>query len=167
MIGKELALSIPGTDFKWHHGIGFLITILVITLIGILTSNVLVKWFVRRIERLFNRLPLVKQIYTSIKDMIEAFVSEEKKFDKPVLLTFHEQGDVEVIGFVTRQSLEELGRADKVSVYVPQSYNFAANLILVPRSRIQPIELPAADVMTFVVSGGVSGGKRAVSTDLG
>lgn len=157
LLGTQLSVPIPGTDFEWRHGVGFVLTILVITLIGVLTRNVFIKWILRRIERLFTRLPIVKQIYTSIKDMIEAFVSERKKFDKPVLLSFGETREVEVIGFVTRQSLTDLGRAEKVAVYVPQSYNFAANLILVPAERVQAIDLPAADVMTFVVSGGVSG----------
>lgn len=157
LVGKQLSVRIPGTDWEWRHGVGLALTILLITLIGILTANVFIKWILRRIEQLFQRLPVIKQIYTSIKDMIEAFVSERKKFDKPVLLSFGDSREVEVIGFVTRESLSDLGRKEKVAVYVPQSYNFAANLILVPHERVQPIDLPAADVMTFVVSGGVSG----------
>ncbi|HPF14684.1 MAG: DUF502 domain-containing protein [Planctomycetes bacterium] len=160
IFGKKLAVKIPGTELLWTYGIGALLTLAIITVMGMLTSNVLVSWFMRRVDRLITRLPGVKLIYSAIKDMVEAFVSERKKFDKPVLLAFSDQPDVEVIGFVTRDSLAEFGRADKVAVYVPQSYNFAANLVLVPHHRVTPIDLPAADVMAFVVSGGVSEGTR-------
>ncbi|MDF1837107.1 MAG: DUF502 domain-containing protein [Planctomycetota bacterium] len=153
---EDLSVKIPNTDLEWTYGVGAVLTLVAILLIGMLTSNVLARWFMRRVDRLIDRLPVVKQIYSAIKDMLEALVSEKKKFDKPVLLSFAATPEVEVIGFVTREALAEFGRADKVAVYVPQSYNFAANLILVPQSRVTPIDLPAGDVMAFVVSGGVS-----------
>jgi len=155
----EWRVTIPWTDLEVplaRQAVGFLTMIAGVVLIGILTSNVLTRWIVRRLEVLFQRVPIVKLIYAAVKDMVQAFVSEEKKFDKPVLLSFTEDPEVEVIGFVTRSDLSEFARPDKVAVYVPQSYNFAANLILVPRERVTPIELPASDVMAFVVSGGVS-----------
>lgn len=138
------------------RALGFVAIIAGVTGTGILTSSVISGWILRRIDELFSHLPIVKQIYSSIKDMVEAFVSEEKKFDKPVLLSLTEAGDVEVLGFVTREDLSEFGRKDKVAVYVPQSYNFAANLLVVPKTRVTPVDLPAGDVMAFVVSGGVS-----------
>jgi uncharacterized membrane protein len=149
-------LRVPLELFAWN-GVGFLITISGVTLIGILASNVLTGWLLRRIDRVFAHVPVVKLIYSSIKDLVKAFVSDEKKFDAPVLLSFSVTPEVEVIGFVTRDDLAEFGRPGKVAVYVPQSYNFAANLILVPRERVTPIDLPSSEVMAFVVSGGVSG----------
>lgn len=163
------AWKVPYLGLELRHGLGFLITVAFVFGVGLLTSNVLTRWLLRRVERLFRRVPVVKLVYSSIKDVIEAFVSERKKFDRPVLLALGSTGggaetetgaatpELEVIGFVTREDLAEFGRPDKVAVYVPQSYNFAANLILVPRARITPVDLPAGDVMTFVVSGGVSG----------
>ena len=139
-----------------RRGVGFLLVVAVVTLVGLLTSNILTRWIFRRIDGLFTRLPVVKLLYSSIKDMIEAFVSDKKKFDKPVLLRLDGAGDVRVIGFVTQDDLDEFGLPGSVAVYVPQSYNFAANLVLVPRDRIEPIDLPSAGVMAFVVSGGVS-----------
>jgi uncharacterized membrane protein len=155
--------TIPWTEFQvsatslaWRL-FSFLLVIAIVIGIGLLTSNVVTQWVLRRVEELVFRVPVIKLIYTSIRDMVEAFVSEKKKFDEPVLLSFAEQPGVEVIGFITRKDLREFGRPDKVAVYVPQSYNFAANLILVPTERVTPIDLPAGDVMAFVVSGGVSG----------
>ena len=138
------------------RGAGFVVTVASIILVGVLTSSVLTNWALRRVDQLFTHVPVVKLIYSGIKDMVEAFVSEEKKFDKPVLLSLSATPEVEVIGFITREDLEEFGRPGKVAVYVPQSYNFAANLILVPHERVTPIDLPSGEVMAFVVSGGVS-----------
>ena len=143
---------VPGVQLSFP-GSGVLLTFLLVSFVGMLGSNIFTKQFFTYSERLFTRMPGVKQVYNAIKDLIEALVSEDKKFDKPVLLTMAQ--DVQVIGFVTRESLDDLGLDDKVAVYVPQSYNFAANLIVVPPERVRPLELPPADVMAFVVSGGV------------
>lgn len=148
-------LEFSGKSVAWR-GFGFTVIVSAVIGTGILTSNVLSGWILRRFEQLFTHVPVVKQIYMSIKDMVEAFVSEDKKFDKPVLLALGDSQEVEVIGFVTREDLEEFGRPGKVAVYVPQSYNFAANLILVPKERVTALDIPAGDAMAFVVSGGVS-----------
>ena len=144
--------KVPGVTLSFP-GSGVLLTVALVTVIGMLGSNIFTRQLFTFSERLFNRMPGVKQVYNAIKDLIEALVSEDKKFDKPVLLTL--ANEVEVIGFVTRESLEDLGLEEKIAVYVPQSYNFAANLIVVPKERVRSLELPPADVMAFVVSGGV------------
>jgi uncharacterized membrane protein len=60
------------------------------------------------------------------------------------------------IGFVTSESMDDFGLTDHVAVYLPESYNFAGNLFVVPRSRIRRIDRESADVMAFIVSGGVT-----------
>ncbi len=108
------------------------------------------------LDRGINRLPLVKMIYTSIKDLINAFVGEKKSFNKPVLVRLSPESNVQVIGFVTRDSLDRFGLAGSVAVYLPQSYNFAGNLIIVPREQVSPLEADSGRVMAFIVSGGVT-----------
>lgn len=142
-------------------GVGFVIIVLLVTLVGILTTNLLAAQALALADRIFARLPFVKLLYSSIKDVTEAFVSEKKKFDKPVLLSLGEGVGASVIGFVTQEDLAEFGLRDRVAVYVPQSYNFAANLLLVPRSRVTAIDKPSSEVMAFVVSGGVTSAGQA------
>ena len=60
------------------------------------------------------------------------------------------------MGFITQENLEFLGIKDHVAVYVPQSYNFAGNLLVFHKSQIQPINKPGGDIMTFIVSAGIS-----------
>ncbi|HEX6882598.1 MAG TPA: DUF502 domain-containing protein [Planctomycetota bacterium] len=135
-------------------GIGFALVVGIVIAVGILTSNFLAAQALALSDRVLARVPFVKLVYSSIRDLTEAFVGQKKKFDRPVLLRLADE--LEVIGFVTRDDLEELGLSERIAVYVPQSYNFAANLVLVPRTRVRPLDKPAGEVMAFVVSGGLT-----------
>ncbi len=137
-------------------GAGFLFTILTITLIGFISSNFLTRGLVHFVDRIFTRLPLIKMIYTSIKDLIGAFVGDKKSFDKPVLVTLSPGSNIQAVGFITKESLQNIGHADKMAVYLPQSYNFAGNLIVVPKDQVSPLEADSGDIMAFIVSGGVT-----------
>jgi uncharacterized membrane protein len=143
--------------FKFEiPGVGFIVTILSITIVGFISSNFIAGWLVRFIDRIFTRLPLIKMIYTSIKDLIGAFVGDKKSFDKPVLVTLSPDSNIQVIGFVTRESLDNFGLADSVAVYLPQSYNFAGNLIVVPKTQVTALKVESGELMAFIVSGGVT-----------
>lgn len=137
-------------------GLGFIVTILTITAVGFIASNFLTRRLVRLVDNVFTRLPLVKMIYTSIKDLINAFVGDKKSFNKPVLVSIVPGSNIQVIGFVTCESLAKLGMSEYVAVYLPQSYNFAGNLIIVPKDRITPISAESGNVMAFIVSGGIT-----------
>ena len=145
------------TIFEFEtRGVGFAATILTIMVVGFVSSNFLTKKLVGLFDTLFKRLPLVKMVYTSIKDLINAFVGDKKSFDKPVLVTLMPGSNVQAVGFVTRESLEDLGLADRVAVYLPQSYNFAGFLIVVPKDQVIPLDVESGDIMAFIVSGGVA-----------
>jgi uncharacterized membrane protein len=138
-------------------GLGLVVTLLLITLVGVLTSNVFGRSVIELADGLFGRLPLVKLVYTSIKDLVSAFVGDKRRFDTPVAVTLSPDTGARALGFVTRDSLAGLGMPDRVAVYFPQSYNFAGYLLLVPRASVERLDLPPAEVMTFIISGGVSG----------
>lgn len=143
-----LGLSVPGA--------GLLITLAAITLVGFLGSNFLWNTLVERMERLLDRLPFVRILYNATKDLLDAFVGEKRRFDRPVLVALSADGAVRTFGFITQQSLAQLGLAEDVAVYFPQSYNFAGQLVVVPASRVTRIEAPSSDVLAFIVSGGVT-----------
>jgi len=141
-------------------GFGVLITIAVILIVGMIISLLVTKPLVRLIDNLFGRMPLVKLLYNSLKDLIGAFVGEKKKFDKPVVVELIAGSGVKALGFITRDSLAFFGMAKEVAVYFPQSYNFAGFLLIVPQQQIQPLTADSSDVMAFIVSGGVSGASK-------
>lgn len=144
-------------------GVGLFATIGLITLVGVLTSNVVGRSLLDLAESLLQRLPLVKLVYTSIKDLVSAFVGDKKRFDVPVAVSPFPGVDAKLLGFVTRDGLSRLGLPDHIAVYLPQSYNFAGCLMLFPRDKVEVLDLPASEVMTFIVSGGVSGFGRGES----
>jgi uncharacterized membrane protein len=109
-------------------------------------------------EGVLIKAPFVKLLYTSIKDLIAAFMGEKRRFDQPVLVSLSPVGHGEAVGFVTRTDLEFLGLLDHVAVYFPQSYNFAGHLLVFPKDQVRPLEAESSEVMAFIVSGGVSGG---------
>jgi uncharacterized membrane protein len=106
-------------------------------------------------ERWLKRFPVFSFIYGSIKDFTEAFVGDEKKFDKPVLIEMNDTG-VKKIGFLTQKDLKKIGLPGEVAVYVPFSYSFAGQLYVVPADKITPLKMKASEAMKFAVSGGVS-----------
>lgn len=144
----------------WLHisipGVGFLVTIVLITLIGFLASNFLARRVLSLVEDGLERLPGVRLLYSGIKDVFGAFVGEKKRFSQPVIVTLDPAAGSKAIGFLTQDSLDELGMPDHVTVYLPQSYNFAGQLVVFPRDRVTPLPAPSAKVMAFVVSGGVA-----------
>jgi uncharacterized membrane protein len=155
-----LYLIITGIDqlFGVHiPGLGFLITIILVTVIGFLVSTFFARGIARRIDNMFSRMPFIKMIYSAIKDLVNAFVGEKKRFDKPVLVKLFRGSTVRAVGFVTRESLEGIDMMESMAVYIPQSYNFAGNVIVVPKDQVIPLKVESGKVMTFIVSGGVSG----------
>jgi uncharacterized membrane protein len=137
-------------------GAGFVATVAVITLVGFLGSSFLTRSAVGFLERAMSRLPFVRLVYGSTKDLLNAFVGEKRRFDKPVLVRLFPGGNARALGFVTQETLALLGMAEHVSVYLPQSYNFAGQLLVFPVSDVEPLVAPSSEVMAFIVSGGVT-----------
>ena len=137
-------------------GVGFLLTIVLITLVGALASNLITRGLLAAVESTLERLPFVRLLYGSTRDLLNAFVGEKRRFDKPVVVTPIAESAVRVLGFLTQESLAVIGMSDHVTVYVPQSYGLAGQLIVVPRSQVAPLAAESADVMAFIISGGVT-----------
>ncbi len=135
-------------------GLGLLIILVVVTAAGYLGGTLLVKK-IFNVNEALEKVPLLKIVYSSVKDLLSAFVGKKKRFREPVLVKM--EGEVERIGFVTQKDLTHLGiSADKIGVYIPFSYAVTGNLIIVPKENITPIEGSSADIMKFIISGGVT-----------
>ena len=143
-------------------GLGLLLTLLLITVSGALASNFLAQQALEIIEGWVGRLPLIKLVYNSLRDLTDAFVGDKKSFDQPVWFAENEASQVKRLGFVTRQSLEPLGLDDHVAIYMPLSYTFGGFLVAVPRSSVHAVDLDSGSMMALIVSGGISRGQTAV-----
>lgn len=127
-----------------------------VTLLGILASLLILQPIFNFWEKLMQRTPLVKIIYTSIKDLMEAFVGDKKKFNKPVVVQLYADGALKKLGFITQEDLGYLGMPGQVAVYLPHSYNFSGNMFVVDKSKVTALDADPTDVMKFIVSGGVT-----------
>jgi len=160
-IGRWIEKAARGDDGKQPYiirtALGVAGAITLITLVGGFASNFIGRRIVAMMEKLVERLPLIKLLYGSVRDVLGAFVGDKKSFDHPVMVSLSDDRHAKVFGFVTRDSLDFLGVEDHVAVYLPQSCNFAGNVLLVPKDKVQPLAASSSEVMTFLVSGGVSG----------
>ena len=136
-------------------GLGIVIAAAGITLIGYLTGNVVGTRLVSWLEKGLQRVPFIRILYAALRDLFGAFVGSKRKFDKPVAVEINRHG-LKVLGFLTSERFDDPHLAGHVSVYLPESYNFAGNLIVVPAERVHPLDADGAEFMAFIVSGGVT-----------
>jgi uncharacterized membrane protein len=136
-------------------GLGIVIAAAGITLIGYLTGNVVGHQLLSWLEAGLQRVPLIRILYNSLRDLFGAFVGQKRKFDKPVAVQINKHG-LKVLGFLTSERFEDPQLAGHVSVYLPESYNFAGNLIIVPKEHVRPLDADGAEFMAFIISGGVT-----------
>jgi uncharacterized membrane protein len=137
-------------------GAGFAITVVLITVTGALGSSFVTRSAVALVEKVLARLPFVRLLYGSTKDLLNAFVGERRRFDRPVLVRLHPDSEARAFGFVTQGTLEALALHGQVAVYLPQSYNVAGQLWALPADAVTPLDADSSEVMAFIVSGGVT-----------
>jgi uncharacterized membrane protein len=138
-------------------GLGFLVALLLVLIVGWLSSLFFVERLVSIFDKVLEKTPGVKIIYSSVKDFLEAFAGNNKKFDKPILVSI-DGNDIWRIGFITQESCEHLGLKDHVTVYVPHSYAISGILFIVPLTHTKklPKHMNAAEAMKYTISGGVT-----------
>ena len=147
-IDRILTFHIPG--------IGIVIMFGFISLVGYFGGQLFSKPFKVVIEKLLSKAPILQVVYTSIRDFLSAFVGKEKKFTQPVLVKVNKSAELEKIGFLTASDLSDINIKDKVAVYFPHSYAFSGELFIVPSELVTPLDIPPAEAMKFIVSGGIS-----------
>ncbi len=145
-VDKIITIDIPG--------LGFVIVIASVTFIGWFGSSIISKPLFNLLDEFLSSLPFIKVIYTSVKDLMEAFVGEKKKFSKPVIVEF--TVGIYKPGFITQEDLSEINEPGLVGVYFPHSYAFSGNLFFIDKNKIKLYEGNPTDFMKFIVSGGVT-----------
>ena len=154
------APGLLGTDAggspKKIPGLGFILVTLIVILVGYISSSYIVSKLVDLFDKVLERTPGIKILYSTIKDFFEAFAGNKRKFDKAVLVSV-ETTDVWQIGFITQQEVHEFGLQEYVAVYVPQSYALAGRLYFVKKDRVRILtDISSAEAMKFAISGGVT-----------
>lgn len=139
-----------------NYGVGFVLIIVVLIIIGYVSSFFITNRIVSFFDKLLERTPGIKHIYSTTRDFFEAFAGDNKKFTKHVLANV-DDNDVWRFGFITREDMHDFGLTDYVTVYIPMAYSVAGNVYVIPKNRVKLIEnITAAQTMKFAVSGGVT-----------
>lgn len=135
-------------------GLGILSIIIVVFVAGIIATFLITEPIYAWINRQINKVPILRFLYSSVKDITEAFVGDEKKLNEPVIVEM--ESGIKKIGFLTQKDLRAIGLKDEVAVYFPWSYSFAGELVIVKADRVKPLNVSSAQAMKFIVSGGVT-----------
>ena len=154
ILGLYLNKKFPDFDVP---GIGFVVLFILITLIGMGGNKLISSPFNSLFKKILEKAPLLKTIYTSVKDLMKTFVGGKKGFDQAVLVKVYENSTIERIGFITNEDLNKLNISKgKVLVYLPHSYAISGQLFVVEKKNLTLIDSSSSDIMKLIVSGGVT-----------
>jgi len=158
VLGKAMRLVIG--DNYYVPGLGVLAGVLITLGVGVLLRI----WLFRKVfslgETLLQRIPGIKSLYGSIRDMVGFFdASKQKEFDKTVMVALADE-NVRLMGLVTREDFgdlpEGIGDEQTVAVYLPMSYQLGGFTVMVPKAKIRPVDMKVDQAMQFVLTAAVS-----------
>ena len=158
LLHRAIVLVIPEEHYR--PGMGIAAAVLLLIAAGVLVNAFIVRRLLAAWERLLERIPIVKSVYGAARDFVQMLPAsgERRELHRVVAVTF---GGSTAIGFVTRDDAAELGLGDvgqgRVAVYFPMSYQIGGYTLLVPRERVEPLDLPLETAMRLVLTGGMSG----------
>jgi uncharacterized membrane protein len=142
-------------------GLGLVTAVGLITLVGFLVSNVIGRRVYGLFNHLMERVPIVKLLYTSLRDLIETVVGTQRQIGQPVSVRLGPGNESRILGLLTRGDLTPLGLPYHVAVYLPQAYNIGGQVIAVHRDHVEPVPVSSSEMLTFMMSGGAAGFARA------
>lgn len=153
-VGDTLRAILPGDLYL--PGGGLIVTVALVTLMGYLVNLPIINLPMRLGDAIFSRLPLIKSIYTGIKDIMEFMTSsgEESGQSKAVLVEL--PGGVQLVGLITDTAPDLDGDGSgKVLVYLPMSYQVGGYTLLIDESALTPLDMSIEKAMRFVLTAGV------------
>jgi uncharacterized membrane protein len=148
-LADQLGVNIPG--------LGILIIFVFLVILGMVGETILARPIKNLVNRILEKTPFLKLIYSAINDLFSAFIGKERKFHRPVMALINKENNVWKIGFITRDTAIKIDDNEIIAVYFPFSYAFTGEIFFLPPSSIRPLEMAPTDAMKFIVSGGVSG----------
>jgi len=158
LLGGLLIRLLP--DGWYIPGMGLVSTMAMILLVGLLSHVIIFQRLFEWGETVLARLPLIKTIYSALKDFFGYFSPDSRSgFSKVVMVRLPGQ-DFEALGFVTREAFDDLPidpvSEDPVAVYLPMSYQIGGYTLYLPRATLTPVDISFEDAMRLAVTGGVT-----------
>lgn len=156
-LGAIVRIFLP--DDVYQPGLGLLVSLALVFAVGLLMEAVYFRRLMAWFEELLNRIPLVKTVYSAVRDLMSLFSkSGSRKFSRVVMVKFPGT-EAGLIGFVTIEDFTGLPiapAADIVAVYMPMSYTIGGYTAFLPRAWLTPLDLSLEEAMRFVVTAGMS-----------
>ncbi|MGI6559607.1 MAG: DUF502 domain-containing protein [Limnochordia bacterium] len=151
-------------------GLGVLLSLLLVLGVGVIGANVLGRRFIEFGESLLLRLPLVRTVYTSIKQLLMGFVLDNKNAFQQVVLVEYPRPGMYSLAFVTRQGApwyQGGGSEELYSLFIPTTPNPTSGyMLLVPREQLEFLDMSVEDALKMIISGGlVSPNNGAIEED--
>ena len=147
---------------NWYiHGLGFVSGLGVVFFVGGFLESVTINDLFRKAEQYVLRIPVVKSIYTAIRDLISVFSNDPgKELNQVVLVDVPASGGKQ-IGFITRSDFpefsDEFNADEQVAVYLPFSYQIGGFTVIMRRTSVVPLDMSVEDALRFVTTAGVVG----------
>ncbi len=143
----------------YRPGMGVVAGLVVAFLVGLIMQTIIARQILASVERLMKRLPVIKSVYLSIRDLLDYFSAEKRKdFEQVVAITI---GDMQLVGLVTQTDMSKmptgLNPNDSLLVYIPMSYGIGGFAVLVPRKATKPLKMSMEEAMRFTLTAGVTG----------
>jgi len=156
-VGKFIRIILPSS---WYlPGMGLIAGFLLIFTVGFLMEGWAANALMNKFEQYIYRVPFVKSIYGSIQEFLH-FISHGKSKGLRQVVTVTLGGtDIKMIGFVTKSDLSNFPGEDmaaRIAVFIPLSYQLGGYTALVPRSAIEPLDMPMEEALRFVLTAGIA-----------
>lgn len=140
-------------------GLGVMLVALVILATGVFVANMFGQWAVRQWGKLIDRIPVVRSIYTSVKQVADTLFSGSGNAFSKALLVQYPHANSWTIAFLTGQPSGEVARhlqAEFISVYVPTTPNPTSGFfLLMPRAHVIELDMSVDDALKYIISMGV------------
>ncbi|MFW6092847.1 MAG: DUF502 domain-containing protein [Pseudomonadota bacterium] len=146
----------------YFPGSGLSLGVLLVGVFGLAMHLFLFERLVALGTALLNRIPLVKSLYNALQDFV-AYLGQRSGDDLARVVLVHLAGDVKLIGFVTNPRFETptpdgAATRERISVYLPMSYQIGGFMVLLPPEQVEPLEIPVEDAMRLILTAGVRSG---------
>lgn len=155
--GRQLMWLI--SDEYYRAGMGLLLALLVTFGVGLLMHAVLFRRLFRWIERLLLEIPLVRSMYTALRDLFGLFAHGRDERALQVVSLTLPGSQMRVLGFVTRREFSDLpggvAAEGEIAVYLPFSYQIGGYTVFMPREQVAPVGLSREEAMKFILTAGL------------
>lgn len=154
LLGNFLRNVLP--ENFYIPGFGFLTTLILIFLLGLLLNNFVTAGLLHKLQEKLTEVPLIKVVYSPLRDLMNLFSKNgANTMQKVVLVQF--DGGKEVLGLVTREHFNDVDpnlriNPEKIAVYVPMSYGLGGYTILVHKNQVSPLDIPVEKAMSLALT---------------